>query len=176
MSGTVEQNGQLGQIRTSTPGDVLIETNKYQTPVTAELLNSYPQEVREQFMEFVSSVPFIRNLISTERKKAKDLPRDDKGRIIIDLANPHILENMDYFRQSALHFQKYGCYTKLKPNSNPNSPYQTGMMVELPGKPVGKVTVLNSFGDTPETELSYCTYEGQDIDEGHLEKYYISDK
>jgi hypothetical protein len=39
------------------------------------------------------------------------------------LANPHILENMDYFRKPALHFMKYGTYTNLKPNKNPNSPY-----------------------------------------------------
>ena len=63
-------------------------------------------------------------------------------------------------------------YAKGKSVKNP----QTGMMVELPGKPLGKVTVLTSFGDTPETELSYCSYEGQDIDEDHLDKYYISDK
>ena len=30
---------------------------------------------------------------------------------------------MDYFRPSAIHFQKYGCYTKLRPNPNPNSEY-----------------------------------------------------
>ncbi len=63
-------------------------------------------------------------------------------------------------------------YTKGKSVKNP----QTGMMVELPGKPVGKVTVISSFGDNPENELSYCSYEGQDIDEDHLDKYYISDK
>ena len=31
---------------------------------------------------------------------------------------------MDYFRQSALHFIQYGCYTKLRPNSNPHSEYR----------------------------------------------------
>jgi len=114
-----------------TTDTVIVETNGYQTPVTEELLNSYPQEVREQFMEFVSSVPFINSLISPSRKRAKDLPRDSKGRIIVDLVNPHILENMDYFRQSALHFKKYGCYTKLKPNSNPNSPYRKWLDEEV---------------------------------------------
>jgi hypothetical protein len=131
MNGMAEQNGQEALTRTLTSDNVLIETNAYQTPVTEELLKSYPKEVWEQFMEFVSSVPFIRNLISPERKRAKDLPRDDKGRIIVDLVNPHILENMDYFRQSALHFQKYGCYTKLKPNSNPNSPFRKWLNEEV---------------------------------------------
>jgi len=39
------------------------------------------------------------------------------------LENPHILEDMDYFRPSAIHFEKYGCYTKLRPNGNPKSEY-----------------------------------------------------
>ena len=100
-----------------------IKVNKYQTPITEELLKKYPQEVQDSFMEFVMTVPFIKNLISTKRQYAKDRPRDKKGRIIVDLSNPHILENMDYFRPAALHYQKYGTYTNLKPNRNPNSPY-----------------------------------------------------
>lgn len=30
---------------------------------------------------------------------------------------------MDYFRPAARHFEKYGCYTKLRPNPNPNSEF-----------------------------------------------------
>ena len=30
---------------------------------------------------------------------------------------------MDYFRPSALHFEKYGNFTSLRPNANPNSEY-----------------------------------------------------
>ena len=100
-----------------------IKVNKYQTPITEELLKKYPQEVQDSFMEFVMTVPFIKNLISTKRQYAKDRPRDKRGRIVVDLSNPHILENMDYFRPAALHYQKYGTYTNLKPNRNPNSPY-----------------------------------------------------
>lgn len=115
----------------STSGKILIETNRYQTPITEELLNSYPQEVKEQFLEFVSSVPFIGHLISPSRKRAKDLERDEKGRIIVDLAHPHILENMDYFRPAALHFEKYGCYTKLRPDANPNSQFRKWLDEEV---------------------------------------------
>ena len=100
-----------------------IKVNKYQTPITEELLSQYPQEVQDDFKEFIMTVPFIRTLISPDRQRAKDRPRDNKGRIIVDLAHPHILENMDYFRPAALHYQKYGTYTNLKPNRNPNSPY-----------------------------------------------------
>ena len=104
--------------------NVLIETNKYQTPITEELLSSYPEEVREQFMEFISTVPFIQNLISPNRPRIQDLPRDSQGKAIIDISNPPTFEDADYFRQSALYFLKEGVYTKLKPNFNPNSEYR----------------------------------------------------
>lgn len=103
---------------------VLIQTNEYQTPITEELLSKYPEEVKEQFMEFISTVPLIQNLISSSRPKIEDLPRDEKGRAIIDIANPPTYKDADYFRQSALHFLEHGCYTFLRPNSNPNSEYR----------------------------------------------------
>ena len=103
---------------------ILVPTNKYQTPITEELLSQYPDEVREQFMEFISTVPFIQNLISPSRPKIEELPRDSKGRAIVDITNPPIFEDADYFRQSALYFLENGCYTKLRPNSNPNSEYR----------------------------------------------------
>ncbi|OQB70764.1 MAG: putative lipoprotein [Bacteroidetes bacterium ADurb.Bin139] len=56
-----------------------------------------------------------------------------------------------------------------------NNP-QTGLDVELPGTKVGKVTILQTIGDTPETEISFCTYEGQALDTEILSNYYISDK
>lgn len=101
-----------------------IVMNEYQTPLTDELLRSLPEEVKEELLETMNSVPLIKRLISPAREYAKDRPRDEHGRIIVDLANPHILEDMDYFRQPALHFMKHGCYTFLKPNSNPNSEYR----------------------------------------------------
>lgn len=101
-----------------------IVMNEYQTPLTDELLGSLPKEVKEELLETMNSVPLIKRLISPSREYAKDRPRDEQGRIIVDLANPHILEDMDYFRQPALHFMKHGCYTFLKPNSNPNSEYR----------------------------------------------------
>lgn len=98
--------------------------NKYQTELTEELMNTLPQEVQEQLLETLTTIEFIKRLISPNRPYAKDLPRDEKGRIIVDITNPHIIEDADYFRQPALHFLKYGCYTFLKPNSNPNSEFR----------------------------------------------------
>lgn len=104
--------------------EVLIQTNEYQTPITRELLSKYPDEVVEQFMDFISTVPFIQNLISPSRPKIEDLPRDKYNRAIIDITNPPIYKDADYFRQSALYFLKEGVYTKLIPNPNPNSEYR----------------------------------------------------
>ena len=107
-----------------------MEVNKYQTPLSEDLLKMYPQEVVDQLYEFINNVPFIKHLISTDRKYAKDLPRDENGRIIIDLSKPHILEDMDYFRPAALHFKEHGCYTLLRPNKNPNSEYMKWLVEE----------------------------------------------
>ena len=108
-----------------------IEVNRYQTEITEELLSQFPKEVQKDFWEFVLTVPFIKNLISPNRQYAKDRPRDSRGRIIVDLANPHILENMDYFRPAALKYMRDGRYTDLMPNRNPNSPYQKWLREEI---------------------------------------------
>lgn len=100
-----------------------IPMNKYQTELTEELVNSLPQEVQDQLFDIINNVEFVKRLISPTREYAKDRPRDDRGRIIVDLANPHILEDMDYFRPSAIHYEKYGTFTSLRPNANPNSEY-----------------------------------------------------
>ena len=102
---------------------VLLETNEFQTPITDELLEQYPKEVQEQFFDYVNNVEFIKRLISPDRKRAKDLPRDNDGKIIVDVMNPHILEDMDYFRETAIHKAETGKYTDLRPNGNPNSDY-----------------------------------------------------
>lgn len=102
---------------------ILIETNKYQTPITQELLDKYPQEVQEQFLDFINNVPYIKNLISYNRPYTKDLPKDENGRAIIDLTNPPLHEDMDYFKPTALNYQKYGKVCNLRPNPNPNSEY-----------------------------------------------------
>jgi hypothetical protein len=110
---------------------ILIETNEYQTPITEELLSQYPEEVVQQFTEIVNIVPFIKNLINPNRPKIEDLPRDKEGRAIVDITNPPIYKDADYFRQAALFYLKNDCYTKLRPNSNPNSEYRKYWREEL---------------------------------------------
>ena len=117
--------------------------NSIQTQLTDELLNKMPREERQDLLDSIDSIQFIQNLASPTRKYAKDLQRwdnpllpkvsddpdvdvrklDPNGRIAVNLTNPHILEDMDYFRPAALFFEKHGCYTKLFPNKNPNSEY-----------------------------------------------------
>lgn len=108
-----------------------ILVNKYQTPIKDLNLEQENKEIQEQFYDFINNVPYIKSLISINRPRAKDLKRDEEGKIIIDITQPHILEDMDYFRPSAIHFQKYGCYTNLRPNSNPNSEYGKWIREEI---------------------------------------------
>ena len=88
--------------------EVIIQTNKYQTPVTQKLLDSLPSEVAEQLIDCLTNIQFIKNLISPDRPYYKDLPRDERGAAIVDITNPPILENADYFRQAAQQYQKDG--------------------------------------------------------------------
>lgn len=97
--------------------------NKYQSSVEELQLENYPQEVQEQFWDIICNVPFVQRLISPNRPYFKDLPRDEQGKVIIDITDPPILTDMDYFRPTALHYQKTGVFTKLRPNSNPNSDF-----------------------------------------------------
>lgn len=66
----------------------------------------------------------------------------------------------------------FNVYKKGKTVKNP----QTGLNIELPGQKLGTVTVQTSYGDTPESEISFCTYSGEALDAENLSNYYISDK
>ena len=56
---------------------------------------------------------------------------------------------MDYFRPAAIHYQKYGCYTKLRPNANPNSEF---------GKWIREETKRCYFGYTRESDGECVKY------------------
>ena len=105
--------------------------NKYQSTLEELQIDSYPQEVQDEFFEAINGIPFIQNLINPNRPKCKDLPRDSKGRAIIDITNPPIVEDTDYFRPTALHYKKYGVLTSLRPNPNPNSEYGKWIREEI---------------------------------------------
>ena len=104
--------------------------NEFQTPYEDLHLERYPDEVQEQFHDFMATVPYLQWLASADRPRAKDLPRDERGRIIVDIAHPHILEDMDYFRPAVLHYQQTGRYCDYTPNANPNSPFMKWFIEE----------------------------------------------
>ena len=78
--------------------------NRFQSPLSEELKDNLPKEVWEDIVEYIATVPMIKNLIADEsvRGFAKDRPRNENGKIVVDVTNPHILEDMDFFRQRAL--------------------------------------------------------------------------
>lgn len=108
-----------------------MELNKYQSTPESLNLEEYPAEIKEDFYNFVTNVPYIKNLISADRPRAADCPRDDQGRIIVDLTNPPIIEDTNYFRPTALYFQEHGVLTHLRPNPNPNSEYGKWVREEI---------------------------------------------
>ena len=100
-----------------------VEFNRCQTSLEELELKKYPQEVQEQFWDFLQNVPFIRWMVSKDRPLISDLDRDEKGRAIIDVTKPPILVGSDYFRQTAKTWEELGTYNPLKPNPNPNSEF-----------------------------------------------------
>ena len=92
--------------------------------------------VVERVLEYFDKIEYLSKMSTPDRKRACDLPRytdpyagkeyleeNPNGRIIVDLENPHKLEDMDYFRQAGLHFNKHGRYTMLPESNNVSSPY-----------------------------------------------------
>lgn len=108
-----------------------IRWNRYQTPYELLNLENEPQEIQDQFWDFVNNTPYIRSLISENRPRACDLPRDEEGKIIIDITKPHIIEDSDYFRPTAIHYKETGRFTDLRPNPNPNSEFGKWIREEI---------------------------------------------
>lgn len=129
--------------------EILNNCNKYQTPLTKENLDKLlpielygevlRREIENDVKKFTTGIKFIKNLISKDRLYAKDLKRYENphvklekdlvesktGRIKVNLENPHILEDMDYFRQARLEYERTGKYTQFRPSPNPKSGYLT---------------------------------------------------
>lgn len=52
---------------------------------------------------------------------------------------------------------------------------QTGLTIELPGKPVGKITIVQTLGNTIQDEISLATLTEGNISEEKLSSYYITE-
>lgn len=89
-----------------------------------DILDIQDSEVRQDVTELLHTIPMLYHMNDPERKRAKNLPRDKHNKIIVDVTKPHILEDMDYFRQSAITYNKTGKYSTHYPSKNPDSPFR----------------------------------------------------
>lgn len=118
--------------------DLNFNFNHFQTKLTPELVNSIPKEVYADLIDIITNIPFVKWLIQPEKERgyAKDrvkhselseenpLRQHNDSRIVVDITKPHILQDLDFFRERAIFFDKYGFYTDIMPNANPNSEYK----------------------------------------------------
>lgn len=120
------------------------------TPFTDKLsfdnsmkINSIEDEsIRAEVLDAIQEIPFLYNLTKKNRKKISDYKRwdnpydyedrveDPKGKIEVDITDPHELVDMDYFRERALYFQKHGVYCHITPNRYKGSRYMRFWMEE----------------------------------------------
>ena len=100
-----------------------LKLNKYQTKYTNEMLQKLPDMVIQWLEDAISNHVFIQRLISKDRPLVKDCEKDKYGRAKLDLTNPYILTNANYFTQTADFYREHNCYTFIKRNPNPNSEY-----------------------------------------------------
>lgn len=98
--------------------------NELQTPITEKLLEHLDSKSKTDFFNYLTEIEFLRALTSSNRQRAKDRPKDKLGRVIVDLENPHRLENMSYFTERADYFREHGVYTHIYPNEAPGSEYK----------------------------------------------------
>lgn len=132
--------------------------NKCQSTLEELEIQKYPAEVQEQFFDFLNNVPFIRWMVSPDRPMISELPRDAMGRAIIDVTKPPILEDSDFFRQTALRWQETGQYNSLRPNANPNSEFGRWLREERRRGWEGYVNPANGMWITGDYYwmLNYC--------------------
>ena len=102
--------------------------NKYQMPLTGELIKALPKEIYTELIEVIDTVGLINWLVQPEEIRGTILDRpymtegdrvNWEGRREIDITKPHILSDMDFFRERALFFEEHGRYTNIPQNGNP---------------------------------------------------------
>ena len=94
--------------------------NSIQSPLT-NLFLELPLEVREDVLSALEDIEFVKRLTSKDRPTIDKVEKYDDGRIKVDITNPHILSDMDYFRQPGLYFKKHGRYIDALPSTFKNS-------------------------------------------------------
>lgn len=97
--------------------------NKFQSSLEEIDFFSWPDEIREQFLECITVIPFIHNLISPSRPYVQDLARDEEGKAIIDFTNPPLYTNANFFTPTANLYKEKGVLNPYHPSKNPQSDY-----------------------------------------------------
>ena len=115
--------------------------NKYQTELDSELIDAIPKDLYADLIEYIDSVAMIKHLISPPEVRGYIADRpfkldgndeiDSRGRREVDQARPHILEDMDFFRERAMFYEENGRYNNLMANGNPQSDYAKFWKQEL---------------------------------------------
>jgi len=99
----------------------LLDNLTFDSSVRINSIND--DDLRSDIIAAISEIPFVYNMLKKDRRRSSDLEKDSQGRIKVNLEHPHILEDMDYFRERALHFKKHGTYTNIIPNRHQTSRY-----------------------------------------------------
>jgi len=99
------------------------KTNSYNTPMDEMFYKDINKDIQEEINAAVDEVIFIQKLISPHMLSVEELEKDEYGKIIVDVTNPHKLVNMSYFNKAAEHYRKHGYYTLFPNNKHPKSAY-----------------------------------------------------
>lgn len=99
------------------------DVNEFNTPLDDRYYHGLTKDLVDDIHATLDEIIFVKRLVSPDIRRVKDMPKDENGRVIVDITNPHALENMSYFTVAADHFRRHGCYTLLTPNKHPKSAY-----------------------------------------------------
>lgn len=99
--------------------------NEFNTPLDEKFYKDISKEVIEDIHAAIDEIAFVQRLTGNNMKEVGQLDKDENGKVIVNVTDPHILRNISYFTKSAQHFRTHGCYTLYPPNKHPKSPYAT---------------------------------------------------
>ena len=75
-----------------------VKFNRCQTSLEELHLEKYPQEVQDQFWDFLNNVPFIKWMVSPDRPLISELPRDKEEIELLFIILKYISYIVDKFR------------------------------------------------------------------------------
>jgi len=97
--------------------------NDKQTELSEKKLEKLNKYTRDNLLDAIDSIELLSNLVASDRRTVKEMPKDKNGKVIVDFEDPHILEDTDYFRPLAIQYEKTGKFTDIFPNPAKTSEY-----------------------------------------------------